>query len=281
MSNLSLRTMLVSDIDFALRQTSREGWGVPREAFELCLAHDPDGAFIAQQGSEPIGLVTTTCYAATAWIGHLIVSPDYRYRGLGESLMNRAIQHIRNKGIECIWLDADPPGIKLYQRLGFTAVNDSLRYAGRLRSIVGDQRPRPVEPSDLADLADFDRQHVGDDRKAMLTLMLQYANKSCLIREAGNILGYGMTWLYDGGVRLGPIVATDAAIAKSIIASLAQYYDDTTAFTVGVLASNALAIALYETLEMQRTPASFRMILSANVRQPSGQIFAMANGAIG
>jgi len=80
---------------------------------------------------------------------------------------------------------------------------------------------------------------------------------------------------------LGPIVATDAAIAKSIIASLAQYYDDTTAFTVGVLASNRLAIALYETLEMHPAPASFRMILSANVQQPSDQIYAIANGAIG
>ncbi len=280
-SSHCIRQMTANDFDFALCQTSREGWGVPREVFELCLAHDPNSTFVMQQGDELFGLVTAICYVETAWIGHLIVSPEHRYQGLGAALMVHAIQHVKSKGIDSILLDADPPGIKLYKRLGFSHVTDSLRFAGQIHGNRPDERPQPIQPADLVDLTEFDRQHFGDDRQKMLRLLLRYATAAYLIRNEKGIVGYGMTWSYDSSVRLGPIVATDETIARSIIASLTHSHDDSTTFTVGLPATSVAGVALYESLKMQQTPASFRMILSTNVRPPSAHIYAIANGAIG
>ncbi len=281
MANHTIRRMNPDDIDFAISQTSREGWGVPRESFELCLAHDPDGAFIMQCGQESIGMVTATCYLETAWIGHLIVVPQHRYQGLGAALMDHVIQHIKSKNIENILLDADPPGVKLYKRLGFSHVTDSLRYAGQVHISSLDNRPQRIQTEDIPGIVEFDSQHFGDDRRRMLPLLLQHATAAYVIKEEQNISGYGLSWSQESSVRLGPIVAKDQTIANLIVAAITQSFDDATTFAVGVPATNTEAVMLYESFRMKQTPASFRMMLSANVRSPSDKIYAIASGAFG
>lgn len=68
---IEVRPFTEQDIDFALTQTGREDWDATRHLFELCLAHDPDGCFVAQSLGRPIGMITTTRHARTAWIGNL------------------------------------------------------------------------------------------------------------------------------------------------------------------------------------------------------------------
>ena len=73
-----IRSFTSDDIEFALAQTAREGWHATAEQFELALVHDSDGCFMAESAGAPVGMITTTCYAVSAWIGNLIVVPDYR-----------------------------------------------------------------------------------------------------------------------------------------------------------------------------------------------------------
>ena len=80
---LKLRLFRETDIDFALSETKREGWDPTRETFEIHLAHDPEGCFIAVDGDDAVGMITTTRYEKTGWIGELIVTPESRGRGIG------------------------------------------------------------------------------------------------------------------------------------------------------------------------------------------------------
>ncbi|MBN2563585.1 MAG: GNAT family N-acetyltransferase [Phycisphaerae bacterium] len=79
------------DIDFALAQTGREGWDNTRSTLRVCLSHEPEGCFIAEMGGRRAGMVTTTRYTRSAWIGNLIVAPPYRRQGIRSVAPCRAL----------------------------------------------------------------------------------------------------------------------------------------------------------------------------------------------
>ena len=83
-----VRPFRPDDIGFTSAQTAQVGWDTTAELFSVCLAHDPDGCFIAEADGRSVGLVTTTRYQRQAWIGNLIVVPECRRRGLGQRLMH-------------------------------------------------------------------------------------------------------------------------------------------------------------------------------------------------
>jgi ribosomal protein S18 acetylase RimI-like enzyme len=117
--------LTVDDVDFALAQTSREGWDTTSGVFDTLLAHDPDGCFLAEQRGEPVGMVTTTVFEKSAWIGNVIVPPEHRRRGIGEELTRHALTDLC---IRTVRLEADPPGVGIYRRLGFKDEFESLRF---------------------------------------------------------------------------------------------------------------------------------------------------------
>ena len=102
---VAIRTFDRRDIDFALEQTSREGWDNTSDFFEICLKHDPDGCFIAEAGAQRVGMVTTTRYGCTAWIGNLIVPAECRRQGIGRRLMSHAMAHLSRLGVRTLRLE--------------------------------------------------------------------------------------------------------------------------------------------------------------------------------
>ncbi|MCB1202766.1 MAG: GNAT family N-acetyltransferase, partial [Verrucomicrobiae bacterium] len=56
----------------------------------------------------PAGTATTTSYASDlAWIGMVLVHPDFRRQGIGTALLERAIRHLREeRRVTCVRLDA-------------------------------------------------------------------------------------------------------------------------------------------------------------------------------
>ena len=72
---------------------------------------EPSGCFAARVGGRLIGTVTTTTYGrSVAWIGMMVVDPDFRRKGIGTALMRRAIDHVQGRGVRVLKLDATPAG---------------------------------------------------------------------------------------------------------------------------------------------------------------------------
>jgi ribosomal protein S18 acetylase RimI-like enzyme len=277
----SIRTFRREDIEFALAQTRREGWDPTAELFETCLAHDPDGCFIAETGGQPIGLVTTTRYVRGAWIGNLIVLPGHRRQGIGQRLMTRAMEHLSDRGVRTIRLEADPPGIQIYRRLGFVDESESLRFRFTPDGGAGPAAAERVTPADLPALAAFDAEHFGDERKRLLELLYQQATATYWVRGDGAVRGYAFTVPSTLGVRLGPCVATDRPAAELLLQSVMADSPNTT-IVLGVSEFNDGAIGLFESLGFERAPSSFRMVygLQDGVGRHAN-VYAIANGAMG
>lgn len=281
----TIRTFTEGDIAFALEQTAREGWDATTELFEACLAHDLDGGFIAETETGRVGMVTTTRHDRTGWIGNLIVPPENRKQGIGGGLMTHAMAHLAGQGVRTVRLEADPPGVRLYRRLGFVDEFESLRFqlpAGR----VDQGRCEPAVPArmtaaDLPAVTAFDVVHFGDHRERLLKLLFQQARAAYCLRDGGKLSGYAFVVPSRLGVRLGPFVAADRRDAELLLQTvLADWCESTILLAVPCL--NADAINLFESRGFERKPSCCRMIHGKRVAagQPE-HIFAIANGAMG
>jgi ribosomal protein S18 acetylase RimI-like enzyme len=277
----SIRPFASSDIEFALAQTGREGWDTTAELFEACLAHDPQGSFIAETDGRPVAMVTTTSHARSGWIGNLIVVPEQRRRGLGQHLATQALTHLTDCGMRTIRLEADPLGIGIYRRLGFVDEFESLRF--RLTPSSG-RRPAEVEPVTAADLpaiADYDAPHFGDDRGWLLELLFRQATATYSLRDGAQMRGYAFTVLSTLGVRLGPFVATGRQAAGVLLQAVMADQAGTT-IVLGVSCLNDGAVDLYESHGFERSPSSFRMMYGGpDAGGHPRNVFAIANGAMG
>ncbi|MDH4241225.1 MAG: GNAT family N-acetyltransferase, partial [Phycisphaerae bacterium] len=142
------------------------------------MAHDPDGRFALVDGGETVGMVTTTCYQTMGWIGWLYVAERHRGRGLGATLMQRAVEHLKSKGTSTIILEAVVEAVSLYQRLGFREQFITQHYlleeAGH--SASDDVDVRDISQCSVDDIAAFDRRFFGQDRRRLFEIVMKNPN---------------------------------------------------------------------------------------------------------
>lgn len=215
-SSISIRRLTVDDLDFAEELRRLAGWNQRRCDWQRLLDYEPEGCFLGLLDGRPVGTVTTTTYGVDlAWIGMMLVHPDYRRRGIATVLMEQSLDELRRRGVRCIKLDATPAGQPVYERLGFRAEWDFHRWEGTLGDGTADA-PAPVvhfgeiDPRQLV----LDRCWFGADRTEWLTRL---ALDSTVIQDEH---GFGMC--RDGAVAsyLGPVVAADRDGAERMIRGL-------------------------------------------------------------
>lgn len=217
--NASLRIRLLAreDLPFADSLRALAGWNQTVADWERFLATGPDGCFFAEWNGVPAGTATTIIYSeALAWIGMVLVHPNFRRRGIGRALLERCIEHLRSRGVRCIKLDATPLGKKVYDDLGFqdewtltrwerAAVHETcLEPSSSIRSC------RDVDVIELLDASTF-----GTSRRKVLEPLMRQA-RSALVSEteSGQVDGYGLLREGSAASYLGPVAAEsyDAAI---------------------------------------------------------------------
>jgi len=119
-SPLQVRTMLPADLPFADSLRALVGWNQTLADWQRFLSMEPEGCFLAEWDGAPAGTATTVVYGTDlAWIGMVLVHPDYRRRGIGGRLLLKCIEYLQVRGVRCIKLDATPQGRPVYEKLGF------------------------------------------------------------------------------------------------------------------------------------------------------------------
>jgi GNAT superfamily N-acetyltransferase len=170
---LRIRRMLHSDIQFAIRLTDQEQWGVTRGDFKRLMRLNPRGCFIAFDGSRRLGLTTTTIYGKQlAWIGNVIVDKSHRGERIGQSLVKHALSYLRRMRLKRIALYCFKERKSFYEGLGFVENKPFLRLkrtarAKRLGSQVEFEHPLPLSRLLAADMKAF-----GADRSRLVRAVL-------------------------------------------------------------------------------------------------------------
>ena len=276
-----IRLLAPADLDFAVAQSEREGWTTSRAWFEALLAHDPGGCFIAEAGGERVGLATTTRFAATGWIGNLIVVPAHRRGGLGSRLFARCLETLRAAGATTVRLEADPPGVNIYRRFGFVDEFTSLRFRVRATGVTAPARVVPLGAAALPEIARCDLPAFGDDRGRLLGLLLERAEAAFGVPGGDGVAGYALVIRTLGGAHVGPLVAGEPSVAADLLnACLAASAGKLV--TLDVPEPNRDAVRLVRDLGFEETAPCLRMVWGERraAGDPSGN-FALATGATG
>ena len=135
-----------------------------RWEFGFLLDAFPDGCFVVRGADGPLAFVTAVSYGTSGWIGNLIVRSDQRGLGIGKGLMKQSIDALQRAGTETIWLTASQAGMPIYEKLGFTAIDEVRRWAGH-----GSGDLVPEEGTICFEkMLETDRGGWGDERRALL-----------------------------------------------------------------------------------------------------------------
>ena len=209
-----IRRMTTADIPAAMELKNAAGWNQIEADWQNVLALEPEGCFVYELDGRPVGSATVVRFGqGLAWIGMVLVLPDYRRRGIARALMEHCVAWCRARRIACIRLDATDMGRPLYAALGFEDEQPIERWGVESCSI---HSPRPPRIESAAPIAGLDRAAFGADRRRMLELLIQRFPNLAF----GDERGYAMGRPGANAAFVGPAVAQDEPTARKLISGL-------------------------------------------------------------
>ena len=254
----AIRPFTRDDIAPALQLCRSAGWNQLHADWSRLIEYQPNGCFVAELDGRLVGTVTTTCYGTElAWIGMMLVHPEYRRRGIGTELMNAAMEFLLDTNVQCVKLDATPEGQLVYERLGFQSEWSFHRWARENTPTTGN-RPAGSQPLSQSNL-DLDRTAFAVDRSRWLDRLAD----GSVVRASGD--GFAMFrpgYLAD---YLGPVVARTPKLAGNLINELLSHGGGKRVFWDVV---NSPAAAMAESLEFRPVRDLTRMWTGSTLVSP-------------
>ena len=214
--SVRFRVMTRDDIPTGIRLTDDAGWNQTVADWERLLSATPDGCFAAEWEGHVIGTAATIIYEGRfAWIGMVIVDPQHRGKGIGTTLLERAIRYLDSRSVPTIKLDATPEGKPLYEQFGFVSEYDVERWM--LKRSVEEQAGGKVSEG-IEDALQLDRKAFGADRSALLRSLTDAASAFTLIaKRDGAVVGYTFGRSGSRADHLGPWMARDKGVAATLL----------------------------------------------------------------
>jgi GNAT superfamily N-acetyltransferase len=167
---------------------------------------DGDGHLIATAALLPYA-------SANAWISMVLVTRNWRRRGLATKLLDACLEAAAKQGLTT-WLDATPAGATVYGPLGFKPTLElrRLRFAGPAA------RAAPMSDSNYEEFIARDRRAMGFDRSALLGELGG--------RPGSQLISHGSAMVLIRGGRtarhIGPLFADDVGSATALVETIAQ-----------------------------------------------------------
>src|SRR5437867_827307 len=215
---MKLRVMNMADIPAGMRLKGVAGWNQTPADWERFLSASPEGCFVIEAEGRIVGTATTINYEGRfAWIGMVLVDPDYRGRGIGTRLLEKAIDYLDGSGVPTLKLDATPQGKPIYKKLGFTEEYEVERWV--LRRSPGAKTSEPPGPlPDFEGILKWDRVVFGADRSRLLSSIDRESRDFTLTAERrGSLEGYAAGRRGSLADHLGPWVARDEPSAVELL----------------------------------------------------------------
>jgi GNAT superfamily N-acetyltransferase len=215
------RALGLADLPAALRLSEQAGWNQVADDWRAMLS---DGWAIGLDAPPVIATALTVSLGARlAWVSMVLVDRAWRRRGLGTRLLERCIGDLSSRGVVA-GLDATPAGRLVYTPLGFRPLYGLSRLIVEPTHALDTAPPcgvtlRPLTSADIEPLAGWDAARTGMRRATLLAeLRRRLPDAAWLALRDGALAGCVLG--RDGRLssQLGPVLADDEPIARSLIA---------------------------------------------------------------
>lgn len=216
--------MTEGDIAAGMRLKELAGWNQTEADWKRFLSASRDGCFVMEADGAVRGTAATIVYGGRfAWVGMVLVDPEYRGKGMGRKLLERCIEYLDAIQVPCMKLDATPLGKPIYEKLGFATEYELERWVLKRtpERLPTTQQMGPVEemPPPLLDFVmKADGEAFGADRSAILRSMHREEPRfTDGVWNAGGMEGYVFGRHGSFADHLGPWIAKDAATAERLL----------------------------------------------------------------
>jgi len=220
--SMQQRRLRLSDISAALRLSAEPGWNQVAADWQLMIEHGDSFGRFTENGRLIASGLTVPFSGRFGWISMILVTAEFRRRGLATQLMRSCIDALISKGIVPA-LDATPEGRKVYLPLGFADIYPITRYFATQSGAVAAPRlrgatVRPMGTADLTVVGTYDLAPFGADRDYMLRHLLERLPAVAHVaEEGGTIRGYILGRNGRASSQIGPLVADDSATAIALL----------------------------------------------------------------
>ena len=214
---VEIRLLFESDIPAAMQLKEAAGWNQTEDDWRRLLMLEPNGCFGAIMDGRLVGTTTTTTYRRDlAWIGMVLVDPQYRRLGIAAKLMNRALDYLKDK-VDTVKLDATAQGKPVYGRFGFEVESTVERWSGTTSSEARDTKNLAFEDRDAV-LA-LDQLAFNADRSKLIESLIDNASvPPVLVRAADDTPnGYALARRGTRADYVGPVVSRDPQQAETLL----------------------------------------------------------------
>jgi predicted N-acetyltransferase YhbS len=222
---VTVRTMHPQDIPAGMRLKAMAGWNQTEADWQLFLATNPAGCFVAEVQGQVVGSVTTTDYGGeVAWIGMVLVDPDFRRQGIATRLTRRAMESI--SAAATIKLDATPTGRQVYEPLGFQVEYMLHRLTmGQMPSLKPSSTSiSALSAGDWMAIKQLDRFAFGADRSRLLSVWAEASPQTAWqICDGSSLHGYYLGRPGANFYQLGPLIAATTTEAMALAMSALSY----------------------------------------------------------
>src|SRR5258705_13002800 len=190
---IEIRLFRESDLPAALRLKELAQWNQTENDWLRLLRLEPNGCFCATIKDNVVATTTPTTYKRQlAWVGMVLVDPEYRQRGIATKLMKVATDYLLRARVETIKLDATPAGRPVYENLGFKEVSLIQRWEG-----VAGSPPTArgtLDTTALGDVLILDRHAFGADRSKLIEMLFEESSFEPVAAKnpTGRLTGYAL-----------------------------------------------------------------------------------------
>lgn len=264
------RVMTEQDVASGVRLNTIAGWNQTAADWRRFLENSATGCFVTEVDGQVVGTAVTICYENRfAWIGMVLVDPEFRGIGIGTQLLYKAIEHLERSGIPTMKLDATPLGKPIYLKLGFVPEYEIERWTRKRAAVVCASKPAQLEEisdeNQIAQVCELDRELFGADRGFLLRSLLEESpGLTAILYKDERPRGYtlGRKGLFAD--HLGPWCARNREAAQELLQSFLQQSPRET-IIVDCLPSNSAIVDLLKTAGFTRSRPLTRMVRGQNL----------------
>lgn len=221
---MRLRTMAENDIAAGMRLKELAGWNQTEADWKRFLAASREGCFVAEVDGVVRGTSATIVYGGRfAWVGMVLVDPEFRGQGIGTTLLEKCLEYLDSLQVPCIKLDATPLGKPVYEKVGFLTEYELERWTLN-RAASGSADGKQTEnweamPTPLFEfILKADGEAFGADRIGILRAVNQEEPRfTDGIWNAGGMEGYAFGRHGSFADHLGPWIAKDEGTAERLL----------------------------------------------------------------
>ena len=281
---MNIRNMRRDELDTLVDWAAQEGWNPGLNDADIFWATDPEGFIAAELDGAMIGGGSIVSYGGRyGFMGFFIVHPDFRGRGLGNTLWHARLQRLigRLEAPAVIGMDGVFDMQAYYAKGGFRFAVRDLRFETTAQSFRDSPDIHELADIDFKSVDAYDRAHFPAPRSAFLQRWVTQPGAhalGCVLD--GNLAGYGVVRPCRQGYKIGPLFADSKDIAEELFRALSTRVSGA-AIYIDVPEANEAAISLTQRHGMQEVFGCAKMYYGPRPELPEDEIFAVTTFELG